>query len=192
MIFVLLVAIATTSGVVGDVNDVVYDGEGDPVKPNVLYYISFMTSDYNMWISRLRWRSNDPNVCPQQPLMVTHPSVGTPTQVMFVSPSNSDVIRESAGVKIKFVNGHCGQSGVWRVVQRTSTEGEVVLNGSESSDDTTFKIHSTDQYYKFSFGEGDYPNNIALSNDYPISRLLSKKYTAEMEVYFYKNMSTGL
>ncbi|XP_019096682.1 PREDICTED: uncharacterized protein LOC104764058 isoform X1 [Camelina sativa] len=196
MISLMLVAITTTSGVVGEGTDVVYDGEGDPVKPNVPYYISFMTSDYNMWICRMKWGSTDPNSCPQQPLMVTNPNMSAPTQVMFVLLSKSDVVRESAKLKIKFVNPrHCGESGFWRVVQRGSLEGEVVLNGSKSksNNDSTFAIHKTNEYYKFTFGDddsGDYQTSISLSNEYPIYRLLSKRLSGEMEIYFYKNMST--
>ncbi|KAG7629987.1 Proteinase inhibitor I3 Kunitz legume [Arabidopsis suecica] len=195
LISLLLVAITTTSGVV-EGNYVVYDGEGDQVKPNVPYYISFMTSDYNMWICRKKWRSNDPNSCPQQPLMVTHPNMAAPTPVMFVLSNKSEtVVRESAKLKIKFVDPRpCGESGFWRVVQRTSSEGEVVLNGSESTSDnaSTFAIEQTNEYYKFTFGDGpDYLTTISLSNDYPIYRLLSKKFSGEMEIYFYKNLTMG-
>ncbi|CAE5966077.1 unnamed protein product [Arabidopsis arenosa] len=194
MISFLLVAITTTSGVVGEGNDVVYDGEGDPVKPNVPYYISFMTSDYNMWICRRQYGSTDPNSCPQQPLMVTHPDIAAPTPVMFVLASKSDVVRESAKLKIKFVGPRkCGQSGFWRVAQRNSLEGEVVLNGSKSksNNDSTFAIHKTNEYYKFTFGDGDYPTTISMTNDYPIYRLLSKRLSGEMEIYFYKNLTMG-
>ncbi|XP_010463912.1 PREDICTED: uncharacterized protein LOC104744541 [Camelina sativa] len=194
MLSFLLVAITTNSGVAGEGTDVVYDGEGDPVKPNVPYYISFMTSDYNMWICRMKWGSADPNSCPQQPLMVTNPNMSSPTQVMFVLSSKSDVVRESAKLKIKFVDPrHCGESGFWRVVQRGSLEGEVVLNGSKSTsnNDSTFAIHKTNEYYKFTFGDdSEYPTTISLSNEYPIYRLLSKRLSGEMEIYFYKNMST--
>ncbi|CAE5966078.1 unnamed protein product [Arabidopsis arenosa] len=193
MISFLLVAITATFGVVGEGNYVVYDGEGDQVKPNVPYYISFMTSDYNMWICRKKWRSNDPNSCPQQPLMVTHPNIAAPTPVMFVLSNKSDtVVRESTKLKIKFVDPcHCGESGFWRVVQRNSSEGEVVLNGSTSNNASTFAIEQTDQYYKLTFGDGDYPTTISLSNDYPIYRLLSKRFSGEMEIYFYKNLTMG-
>ncbi|KAL1211592.1 Kunitz trypsin inhibitor 6 [Cardamine amara subsp. amara] len=191
MISFLLVAITTTCRVVGEGNDVVYDGEGEPVKPNVPYYISFMTSDYNMWICRKNMGSSDPKSCPQQPVMFTNPSIA-PTPVMFILPSKSDtVVRESAKLKIKFVNPrHCGESGFWRVVQKTNLEGEVVLNGSKSSNDSTFSIHKTNEYYKFTYGDGDgdYPTTISLSNEYPIYRLLSKKYSGEMEIYFYRTM----
>ncbi|XP_010413830.1 PREDICTED: kunitz-type elastase inhibitor BrEI-like [Camelina sativa] len=191
----LLVAITKTSGVAGEGTDVVYDGEGDPVKPNVPYYISFMTSDYNLWICRMKRGSSDPNSCPQQPLMVTNPNMSAPTQVMFVLLSKSDVVRESAKLKIKFVDPpHCGESGFWRVVQRTALEGEVVLNGSESTsnNDSTFAIHQTNEYYKFTFRDGDrdYQTTISLSNEYPIYRLLSKRMSGEMEIYFYKNLTT--
>ncbi|CAH8259285.1 unnamed protein product [Arabidopsis lyrata] len=182
MISFLLVAI-------GEGNYVVYDGEGDQVKPNVPYYISFMTSDYSMWICRKKW-------CPQQPLMVTHPNITAPTPVMFVLSNTSDtVVRESTKLKIKFVDPlQCGESGFWRVVQRNSLEGEVVLNGSESTSDnaSTFTIEQTDQYYKLTFGDGDYLTTISLSNDdYPIYRLLSKRFSGEMEIYFYKNLTMG-
>lgn len=186
----LLVAITTTSGVAGEGNDTVYDAEGEPVKPNVPYYISFMTSDYNMWICRKNMESSDPKACPQQPVMFTKPNIA-PTPVMFILPSKSDtVVHESAKLKIKFVNPrHCGESGFWRVVQKTDLEGEVVLNGSKWSNDTTFYIHKTNEYYKFTVGDDDEPTTISLSNEYPISRLLAKKYSGEMEIYFYRNMS---
>ncbi|WZZ84709.1 hypothetical protein YC2023_113288 [Brassica napus] len=147
MITFLVVLTTTSSGVIGEGNDVVYSADAGPVLPNVTYYISFMSSDYNMWICRMNARSTDPRTCPHQPVMFTRPTI-TPTPVMFILPSStpdSTVIRESTKLSIKFANpSQCGESGVWRVAN-----GEVVLNGVESREDSLFSIHMTDSYYKF-------------------------------------------
>ncbi|KAL0642753.1 hypothetical protein Bca4012_041043 [Brassica carinata] len=167
MITFLVVLTTTSSGVIGEGNDVVYSADAGPVLPNVTYYISFMSSDYNMWICRMNARSTDPRTCPHQPVMFTRPTI-TPTPVMFILPSStpdSTVIRESTKLSIKFANpSQCGESGVWRVAN-----GEVVLNGVESREDSLFSIHMTDSYYKFTIGESVYPDvyatSISLSND---------------------------
>ncbi|WZZ12136.1 hypothetical protein YC2023_105225 [Brassica napus] len=150
MITFLVVVITTSYVVIGDGNDVVYSADAGPVLPNVTYYISFMSSDYNMWICRMNARSTDPRTCPHQPVMFTRPTI-TPTPVMFILPSSTPdttVIRESTKLSIKFANpSQCGESGVWRVAN-----GEVVLNGVESREDSLFSIHMTDSYYKFTIG----------------------------------------
>ncbi|VVA96428.1 unnamed protein product [Arabis nemorensis] len=188
MISFLFVAITTLSSVLGEDNDVVFDEDGSPIKANVPYYISFMTMDYGMWICRMRFGSNDPKSCPQQPVMFTYPPI-PPTPVVFLLPStvSDNIVRESAKLSIKFVNPlQCGESGIWRVVQRSPPiDGEVVLNGTKLSNDSTFTIHTTNEYYMFRFGEGDRLTTISLSNDRGIQRLLSKRYSGEMEILFY-------
>ncbi|RID43559.1 hypothetical protein BRARA_I00412 [Brassica rapa] len=190
MITFLVVVITTSYVVIGDGNDVVYSADAGPVLPNVTYYISFMSSDYNMWICRMNARSTDPRTCPHQPVMFTRPTI-TPTPVMFILPSSTPdttVIRESTKLSIKFANpSQCGESGVWRVAN-----GEVVLNGVESREDSLFSIHMTDSYYKFTIGESVYPDvyatSISLSNDrYGKDRLIAKQPSGEMEVLFYQN-----
>ncbi|KAG2316495.1 hypothetical protein Bca52824_019617 [Brassica carinata] len=183
MITLLVVVITTSYGVIGEGNDVVFSADAGPVLPNVTYYISFMSSDYNMWICRMNARSTDPRTCPHQPVMFTRPTI-TPTPVMFILPSSTPdtVIRESTKLSIKFANpSQCGESGVWRVAN-----GEVVLNGVESREDSLFSIHMTDSYYKFTVGESVYPDvyatSISLSNDrYGKDRLIAKQPSGEME-----------
>ncbi|CAN6853815.1 unnamed protein product [Brassica oleracea] len=188
MITFLVVLTTTSSGVIGEGNDVVYSADAGPVLPNVTYYISFMSSDYNMWVCRMNARSTDPRTCPHQPVMFTRPTI-TPTPVMFILPSStpdSTVIRESTKLSIKFANpSQCGESGVWRVAN-----GEVVLNGVESREDSLFSIHMTDSYYKFTIGESVYPDvyatSISLSNDrYGKDRLIAKQPSGEMEIRSY-------
>ncbi|CAG7860014.1 hypothetical protein HID58_031877 [Brassica napus] len=188
MITFLVVVITTSYVVIGDGNDVVYSADAGPVLPNVTYYISFMSSDYNMWICRMNARSTDPRTCPHQPVMFTRPTI-TPTPVMFILPSSTPdttVIRESTKLSIKFANpSQCGESGVWRVAN-----GEVVLNGVESREDSLFSIHMTDSYYKFTIGESVYPDvyatSISLSNDrYGKDRLIAKQPSGEMEIRSY-------
>ncbi|CAH8354234.1 unnamed protein product [Eruca vesicaria subsp. sativa] len=172
------------------VKDVVFSVDGGPVLPNVPYYISFMSADYNMWICRMNPSSSDPNACPHQPVMFTRPTIA-PTPVMFILPSSTQdtVIRESTKLSIKFVNpSQCGESsGVWRVAN-----GEVVLGGVEGREDSLFSIHMTDSYYKFAIGESVYPDvyetSISLSNS-PIGkdRLIAKFPSGVMEIYFFQH-----
>lgn len=195
MISFLLVAITTSYGVVGEGTDVVYDADAQPVMANVPYYISFMTYDYKMWICRVNMGSNDPKSCPQQPVMITNPPADLPTQVMFLLPSSAsnNTVHESTELNIKFISpGQCGESGFWRVVQNSTTlEGEVVLNGCKSNNDSKFFIHKTNEYYEFTVGDNDNvdPITISLSNE-PVGRqkLLAKRFAGVMEVYFYRNM----
>ncbi|CAH2058449.1 unnamed protein product [Thlaspi arvense] len=187
-ISILLVALTTFGVVVADVNQLVYDADGEPVKTNVPYFVSFMTLEYGMWICRMNMGS-DPMSCPQQPVMFTNPNIA-PTPIMFVLPSSNssyNVIHESTEVNIKFAShDRCRESGFWRVVQNsTSSQGEVVLTGSKSSKDSTFTIEKPNEYYTFIFGNNDDRTTISLSNE-PISRLISKRYSGEMEVYFYR------
>lgn len=171
------------------VKDVVFSVDGGQVLPNVPYYISFMSADYNMWICRMNPSSSDPKTCPHQPVMFTRPTIA-PEPVMFILPSSTPdtVIRESTKLSIKFVNpSQCGESGVWRVAN-----GEVVLNGVEGREDSLFRIHMTDSYYKFTIGESVYPDvyetSISLSNS-PIGkdRLIAKQPSGEMEVLFFQH-----
>ncbi|ESQ46706.1 hypothetical protein EUTSA_v10027937mg [Eutrema salsugineum] len=192
--FFLLTVIAITTfgggGVVSgqEENYAVYDADGQKVKTNVPYYVSFMTIEYGMWICRMRLGSVDPESCPgQQPVMFTDPNIA-PTPVMFVLPSSNSsssdrvVINESTDLSIKFATpGPCGESPFWRVVN-----GEVFLSGTELSSDSTFTIQRTDQYYKFTFGNGFDQRSINLSNEQK-SKLLWKRYLGpEMEIYFYR------
>ncbi|CAH8354233.1 unnamed protein product [Eruca vesicaria subsp. sativa] len=169
--------------------DVVFSVDGGPVLPNVPYYISFMSADYNMWICRMNPSSSDPNSCPHQPIMFTRPTIA-PTPVMFILPSSTPdtYIRESTKLSIKFANpSQCGESGVWRVAN-----GEVGLNGVEGREDSLFEIHMTDSYYKFTIGESIYPDvyatSISLSNSrIGKDRLIAKQPSGEMEVNFFQH-----
>ncbi|CAA7024548.1 unnamed protein product [Microthlaspi erraticum] len=192
----LLVVVATfvvVVVVVADVNQKVYDADGEPIKTNVPYFVSFMTLEYGMWICRMNMGA-DPMSCPQQPVMFTDPNIA-PTPIMFVLPSSSslsnssdvNVVHESTEVSIKFASrDRCSESGFWRVVQNnTSSQGEVVLTGSKSSSDSTFTIEKPNEYYTFIFGSNDDRTTISISNG-PISRLISTRFSGEMEVYFYR------
>ncbi|XP_018455450.1 kunitz trypsin inhibitor 7-like isoform X3 [Raphanus sativus] len=169
------------------VTDVVFSVDGGQVLPNVPYYISFMSADYNMWICRMNPSSSDPKTCPHQPVMFTRPTIA-PEPVMFILPPSTPdtVIRESTKLSIKFVNpSQCGESGVWRVAN-----GEVVLGGVEGREDSLFRIHMTDSYYMFTIGESVYPDvyetSISLSNS-AIGKDRLMANSGELEVLFFQH-----
>ncbi|CAN8253772.1 unnamed protein product [Cochlearia groenlandica] len=183
----------TTLGVVifADETQVVYDADYEAVKTNVPYFVSFMTLEYGMWICRMNMGTN-PMSCPQQPVMFTDPNIA-PTPIIFVLPSSTNssenvAVHQSTEVNIKFATPDpCGQSGFWRVVQNPKTsQGEVVLTGSKSSVDSMFTMELPNEYFTFIFGKTyDDRTTISISNG-PMSKLISTRFSGEMEVYFYK------
>lgn len=155
MISLLLVAI-TASGVVAGEEEEVLDTNGFPVVARASYLIDVQGPEGNLWISQYE--------CPQRLVSISDDIEEGPLPVSFELSYDREVTL-STELKIKFeLNTECGETGYWRVANSSSSPTkEIVMSGSESSDDSTFTIMKSDKGgYKFAFLSADKPKDISL------------------------------
>ncbi|CAF2063995.1 unnamed protein product [Brassica oleracea var. botrytis] len=91
---------------------------------------------------------------------------------------SSDVVRVSTELNIRFSRPSlCPGSRYWRVEDSSKA---VVLNGSKSSNDSTFTIQKFGKSYKLAFGSADKPTDVGLERirieDYSVSTELNIKF----------------
>ncbi|CAA7060185.1 unnamed protein product [Microthlaspi erraticum] len=140
--------LAITTSVAGE-NEAVLDFYGKPVKANVPYYAGFVSTPAFL----TRYGLDEPGSCPEGVVFSFDSNLVPPRiPIIFVSSSSSDVIRVSTEVSIKFaLPSECDESGVWRVTDYAEDNDEVLLTGSESTDDSMFTIEKFHKSYKFAF-----------------------------------------
>ncbi|CAG7904337.1 unnamed protein product [Brassica rapa] len=150
MISFLLVAISVVAGQ----KETVLDSRGNPVKANARYYI---LSPKEVRMAAITDKSFfDAISCPQRVVMSSEPLTVEPV----IFELSSDVVRVSTELNIRFSRPSlCPGSRYWRVEDSSKA---VVLNGSKSSNDSTFTIQKFGKSYKLAFGSADKPTDIGL------------------------------
>ncbi|KAJ0236654.1 hypothetical protein HA466_0253610 [Hirschfeldia incana] len=185
MISCLLVAI-TASGFVSGEKEIVLDNLGNPVEFHAPYHAYFKRPGADALFSRYGSPETSGFSCPQRVVLIAYalvlPIINS--QVTFIpTSSDSDVVRVSTELKIRFAfPNHCEEYGYWRAADSSLPIKEIVMTGSESSNDTTFTIKKIIKKsgisYQFALGSADKPTDIGLDYlDSGVQRLILSNYS---------------
>ncbi|CAH8330905.1 unnamed protein product [Eruca vesicaria subsp. sativa] len=134
------------------------------IRIRAAYLIEVHSPKGKAWISEYGSDISDPYSCPQRVVAISDEIVELPLPVYFELSWDRELTVPTE-LKIKFeFSTECDESGYWRVANSSSSPTkEIVMSGSESSDDTTFTVMKSDKgYYKFVFGSADKPTDIGL------------------------------
>ncbi|CAH8380644.1 unnamed protein product [Eruca vesicaria subsp. sativa] len=163
VIYLWLIAITASSVVAGE-KEAVLDTNGHPLFAHAPYLVKIQSPNGTAWISKYPINTADLTSCPQRVVSMSDEIVGIYIPIEFILSSDEDVVRVSTELNIRFPwADECEESGIWRVADSSLPVKEVVMSGSDSSNDSTFSIQKSDNgTYKFAFGSADKPKDIGL------------------------------